>query len=55
MRVIDVHNHYYPPRYMAALEAGDSAVTIKHDADGNPEIHYPGDFNTAVRGHRDIA
>ena len=25
------------------------------DADGNPEIHYPGDYNVAVPGHRDIA
>lgn len=40
---------------MEALRSGDSAVTIKIDRDGNPEVHYPGDFNTAVRGHRDIA
>ena len=25
------------------------------DADGNPNIHYPGDYNVAVRGHRDLA
>ena len=37
MRVVDVHNHYYPPRYMEALRSGDSAVTIKIDRDGNPE------------------
>lgn len=55
MRVVDVHNHFYPPRYMEALRSGDSAVTIKIDRDGNPEVHYPGDFNTAVLGHRDIA
>jgi aminocarboxymuconate-semialdehyde decarboxylase len=55
VRVVDVHNHYYPPRYMAALQSGASAVTVKTDADGNPELHYPGDYNTAVPGHRDIA
>ena len=55
MRVVDVHNHYYPPKYMAALRSGESAVTVKIDADGNPELHYPGDYNTAVPGHRDIA
>ena len=27
-------------------------VTI--DAEGNPVLHYPGDYNIAVRGHRDI-
>ena len=55
MRIVDVHNHFYPPKYMEALRSGDSAITIKIDADGNPEVHYPGDFNTAVLGHRDIA
>jgi aminocarboxymuconate-semialdehyde decarboxylase len=40
---------------MAALRSGESAVTVKIDADGNPELHYPGDYNTAVPGHRDIA
>jgi len=28
-------------------------VTI--DSDGNPNLHYPGDYNVAVRGHRDLA
>ncbi len=55
MRIIDVHNHFYPPAYIDALRSGQSAVTVKMDADGNPEIHYPGDYNVAVPGHRDIA
>jgi aminocarboxymuconate-semialdehyde decarboxylase len=25
------------------------------DKEGNPVLHYPGDYNIAVRGHRDIA
>jgi aminocarboxymuconate-semialdehyde decarboxylase len=53
--VIDFHNHYYPPRYMQALQSGESSVRVTIDADGNPNIHYPGDYNIAVRGHRDIA
>ena len=40
---------------MESLRSGDSAVTITIDREGNPEVHYPGDFNTAVRGHLDIA
>jgi aminocarboxymuconate-semialdehyde decarboxylase len=55
MSVVDVHNHFYPPAYLDALRAGDSAVTLKVDRDGNPELHYPGDYNVAVLGHRDIA
>jgi aminocarboxymuconate-semialdehyde decarboxylase len=29
-------------------------VRVTLDAQGNPELHYPGDCNIAVRGHRDI-
>ncbi len=55
MTVIDVHNHYYPPAYLDALRTGPSAVRLTEDAEGNPLLHYPGDYNVAVRGHRDIA
>ena len=55
MRVIDFHNHYYPPAYIDALRSGPSAVRITEDSEGNPILHYPGDYNVAVRGHRDIA
>src|SRR6266849_8099088 len=54
MPIIDVHNHYYPPEYINAIEQGPSAVRITHDGAGNPCLHYPGDYNIAVPGHRDI-
>ena len=54
MPVIDFHNHYYPPKYLDALRSGRSGVRVTTDADGNPVIHYPGDYNVAVRGHRDL-
>jgi aminocarboxymuconate-semialdehyde decarboxylase len=54
MAVIDFHNHYYPPKYLDALRSGRSSVRVTTDADGNPVIHYPGDYNVAVRGHRDL-
>ena len=54
MRVVDVHNHFYPPAYLDALRTGDSVVRVTMDAEGNPCIHYPGDYNIAVAGHRDI-
>jgi len=53
--VIDFHNHYYPPEYIAAIERGPSAVKITRDVAGNPCLHYPGDYNVAVPGHRDLA
>ena len=52
--VIDVHNHFYPPAYLDALRSGQSVVKVTEGADGNPHIHYPGDYNVAVAGHRDI-
>jgi aminocarboxymuconate-semialdehyde decarboxylase len=55
MRVIDVHNHFYPPEYLDALRSGKSVVKVTTDSRGNPHIHYPGDYNVAVAGHRDIA
>jgi aminocarboxymuconate-semialdehyde decarboxylase len=52
--IVDVHNHYYPPSYIDALRSGHSNVRVTMDAEGNPLLHYPGDYNIAVRGHRDI-
>ncbi|MSR07045.1 MAG: amidohydrolase [Gemmatimonadetes bacterium] len=53
-RIVDFHNHYYPPAYLDAITSGRSGVTMKMGSDGNPELHYPGDYNVLVLGHRDI-
>ena len=55
MPIVDVHNHFYPPEYLDALRSGKSVVRVTVDSSGNPHIHYPGDYNVAVPGHRDIA
>jgi aminocarboxymuconate-semialdehyde decarboxylase len=52
--IVDVHNHYYPPAYLDALRDGTGSVRVTEDEAGNPLIHYPGDYNVAVQGHRDI-
>jgi len=54
MRIIDFHNHYYPPEYVRALQTSESAVRVTYDTEGNPCVHYPGDYNILVPGHRDI-
>ncbi|MBZ5699728.1 MAG: amidohydrolase [Acidobacteriia bacterium] len=54
MPIVDVHNHYYPPSYIDALRTGPSNVRVTTDGEGNPRLHYPGDYNIAVRSHRDI-
>jgi aminocarboxymuconate-semialdehyde decarboxylase len=55
MKIIDFHNHFYPPEYLEAIQTGASNVKVTFDADNNPLLHYPGDYNVVVRGHRDIA
>jgi aminocarboxymuconate-semialdehyde decarboxylase len=55
MTIIDFHNHFYPPEYLQALQAEPSNVKVTFDSAQNPLLHYPGDFNVAVPGHRDIA
>ena len=55
MPVLDVHNHFYPPEYLDALSSFGTTIRITHDRDGNPLLHYPGDYNILVPGHRDIA
>jgi aminocarboxymuconate-semialdehyde decarboxylase len=54
VKLVDFHSHYYPPEYLDAVMRGPAEVRITTDADGNPCLHYPGDYNVAVRGHRDI-
>jgi aminocarboxymuconate-semialdehyde decarboxylase len=52
--VIDVHNHYYPPEYLDAVKKGPAHVRLDYGDDGNPRLHYPGDYNILVPGHRDL-
>jgi aminocarboxymuconate-semialdehyde decarboxylase len=54
MRIVDFHNHFYPPEYVEALKTSASRVRVTYDEHGNPRVHYPGDYNILVPGHRDI-
>jgi aminocarboxymuconate-semialdehyde decarboxylase len=54
MKIIDFHNHFYPPEYLEAIQTGPSNVEVTFDGDHNPLLHYPGDYNIVVRGHRDV-
>jgi len=52
--IIDFHNHFYPPEFIAAVRKGPSNFTVTDDDEGNPVLHSPGDYNVVVPGHRDI-
>jgi aminocarboxymuconate-semialdehyde decarboxylase len=54
MKIIDFHNHFYPPEYLQEIQTGTSKVKVTFDTDENPLLHYPGDYNVVVREHRDI-
>ncbi|MEE8605322.1 MAG: amidohydrolase family protein [Candidatus Aminicenantaceae bacterium] len=54
MKIIDFHNHFYPPEYLESIQTGPSNIKVTFDADNNLLLHYPGDYNVVVRGHRDI-
>lgn len=53
-RIVDFHNHFYPPAYLEAVRSGQSVLEVTQDSEGNLVLHYPGDYNVVVRGHRDI-
>ncbi len=54
IKIIDFHNHFYPPEYLEAIKNGPSNVKMTFDSKNNPLLHYPGDYNIVVPGHRDI-
>lgn len=54
MTIIDCHNHFYPPQYLEAIQSGPSNIKVTIDAENNPLLHYPGDYNIIVPEHRNI-
>jgi aminocarboxymuconate-semialdehyde decarboxylase len=52
--IVDFHNHYYPEAYLSELDAGRSRLRLSRDGDGRTRLHYPGDYNVVVRGHRSL-
>ncbi len=52
--IIDFHNHFYPAAYLQAVKDGGMKVRMDYDGQGNPRLHYPGDYNILVPGHRDL-
>jgi aminocarboxymuconate-semialdehyde decarboxylase len=52
--IVDFHNHYYPEIYLRELEAGRSRLRLEKDGVGQLLLHYPGDYNVVVAGHRDL-
>ena len=52
MTIVDFHNHFYPVEYVEAIKEGPSNLRYTVDDEDNPVLHYPGDYNVIVPGHR---
>jgi aminocarboxymuconate-semialdehyde decarboxylase len=52
--IVDFHNHYYPEVYLKELERGVARARLQRDDRGRLLLHYPGDYNVVVEGHRSI-
>jgi aminocarboxymuconate-semialdehyde decarboxylase len=52
--IVDFHNHYYPEPYLKRLERDNGRARLERDARGRLLLHYPGDYNVVVEGHRSI-
>jgi aminocarboxymuconate-semialdehyde decarboxylase len=50
--IVDVHNHFYPAAYLKSLREGGSRARLQERPDADPLLHYPGDYNVLVAGHR---
>ena len=53
MMIVDFHNHYYPEAYLAELARGGTRARLER-SNGRMLLHYPGDYNVVVAGHRDL-
>ncbi len=51
---IDVHNHFYPEAYLKALQTGRYTAGLDVSSGSDPILHYAGDYNILVPGHRDL-
>jgi len=48
---IDVHNHYFPPAYIDAVEAEPGAATVTRTEQDQRHLNYAGDYNVIADGH----
>ncbi len=52
---IDVHNHFYPRRYLEALKSSSRCATVTVDDQGRTLVNYAGDYNVVDPSHVDPA
>ncbi len=51
MKIIDVHNHFYPEVYLREIERDSGAASLSTTPDGERRIHYAGDYSVLDEAH----
>ena len=51
MKIVDVHNHYYPEAYLREIERDSRAASLSTTATGERLIHYAGDYSVLDEAH----
>ena len=51
MKVVDVHNHFYPEAFLREIERDSRMASLSVMADGERRIHYAGDYSVLDEAH----
>lgn len=51
MKIVDVHNHYYPEALLREIERDSRAASLSTMPDGERRIHYAGDYSVLDEAH----
>jgi aminocarboxymuconate-semialdehyde decarboxylase len=51
MKIVDVHNHFYPEALLREIERDSRAATLSVSAEGERRIHYAGDYSVLDEAH----
>lgn len=51
MKIIDVHNHFYPQNYLREIERDSRAASLSQGPGGERRIHYAGDYSVLDEAH----
>ncbi len=51
MKIVDVHNHYYPEALLREIERDSKAASLSTAANGERRIHYAGDYSVLDEAH----
>ena len=51
MKIVDVHNHFYPEEFLRDIGRESRSASLSEDANGERRIHYAGDYSVLDEAH----